>query len=101
MEIDMSDNKYNGWTNYATWRVNLELFDSFDPYEILGRSLDDDAYNIGLCLKEYAEETILSQCGDGGLNQQNLAAEYALAFINQVNWTEIAEHKIDEYSDRD
>ena len=19
--------KYNGWTNYATWRVNLEIFD--------------------------------------------------------------------------
>jgi len=27
---------YNGWTNYATWRVNLEMFDGatdelFDP----------------------------------------------------------------------
>ena len=20
--------KYNGWTNYATWRVQLEIFDS-------------------------------------------------------------------------
>jgi len=20
-------NEYNGWTNYATWRVNLEIFD--------------------------------------------------------------------------
>ena len=23
----MSDKTYNGWTNYATWRVNLEMFD--------------------------------------------------------------------------
>ena len=23
----MKDQKYNGWTNYATWRVNLEIFD--------------------------------------------------------------------------
>ena len=21
----MNNNKYNGWTNYATWRVNLEI----------------------------------------------------------------------------
>jgi hypothetical protein len=25
--------KYNGWTNYATWRVNLEIFDGIDPSE--------------------------------------------------------------------
>ena len=25
------DNKtYNGWFNYATWRINLEIFDGFD-----------------------------------------------------------------------
>ena len=23
----MTDKTYNGWTNYATWRVNLEWFD--------------------------------------------------------------------------
>ena len=22
-----NDTTYNGWTNYATWRVNLELLD--------------------------------------------------------------------------
>ena len=27
----MTDTKYNGWTNYATWRVNLEMFDGFEP----------------------------------------------------------------------
>ena len=26
----MNDTKYNGWTNYATWRVNLEIFDGMD-----------------------------------------------------------------------
>ena len=25
--MNTTDNTYNGWTNYATWRVNLELFD--------------------------------------------------------------------------
>ena len=26
----MNDTKYNGWTNYATWRVNLEMIDGSD-----------------------------------------------------------------------
>jgi hypothetical protein len=39
----MSDTKYNGWTNYATWRVNLEMFDgaNWNDYyiRVKGRSL--------------------------------------------------------------
>lgn len=27
----MTDDTYNGWTNYATWRVNLEMFDGMSP----------------------------------------------------------------------
>ena len=23
----MKKETYNGWTNYATWRINLEIFD--------------------------------------------------------------------------
>ena len=25
--------RHNGWTNYATWRVNLEIIDGYDWYE--------------------------------------------------------------------
>lgn len=25
----MKDDKYNGWTNYATWRVQLELISDY------------------------------------------------------------------------
>ena len=31
---------YNGWTNYATWRVNLEIFDGFDPYDYFSDNQD-------------------------------------------------------------
>jgi hypothetical protein len=34
----MSDKTYNGWTNYATWRIHLEIFD--------GMSLDLDGYFV-------------------------------------------------------
>jgi hypothetical protein len=29
----MKTEKYNGWTNYATWRVNLEMFDGITANE--------------------------------------------------------------------
>jgi hypothetical protein len=25
-----NENGYNGWSNYATWRVSMEMFDGFD-----------------------------------------------------------------------
>ena len=37
--------KYNGWTNYETWRVNLEIFDGFDR-EICGLDLTNGKRTI-------------------------------------------------------
>lgn len=71
--------KYNGWTNYATWRVNLEMFDGMqsDDYEWM-RHADS--------LKVYAEQTIEETSSEG------LTRDYALAFLSDVNWYEIAQH---------
>jgi hypothetical protein len=70
----MNDNKYNGWTNYATWRVNLEMFDGFEP----DGEMDADDY-------KFMAIEFLEAGGTAGL---------ALAFIDNVNWHEIAEaHK--------
>lgn len=65
--------KYNGWTNYATWRVNLEMFD--------GGEFSDYSPDM---LREFAEEMI-EQSSDAGL-----ARDYAMAFLSDVNWYEIA-----------
>ena len=70
-------NTYNGWTNYATWRVNLEFFDgseqSWTPEEA----------------REYVEEMIEGQAVGEALS-------YALAFLSDVNWFEIAKHYNEE-----
>jgi hypothetical protein len=80
----MSD--YNGWTNYATWRVRLEMFDGYD-----GASDNNlDAYDLGQSLREMAEEN-LSEQGSG------MVLDYALAFLADVNWREIAEHMIEDW----
>lgn len=89
----MTDNKYNGWTNYETWRINLELFDGFDPFDYFS----DDQANmmdwLADALKEYAEEIIEQTSSEG------LARDYALAFLQEVNWREIAEHMFLDYAD--
>ena len=70
----MNNEKYNGWTNYATWRVNLEIFDGSEgPW---------DHHSA----KEFAEEIVYETSPEG------LARDYALAFLSDVNWYEIAEH---------
>ena len=81
-EMNMTDNKYNGWTNYATWRINLEIFDGYDPE---GQELDPDS------VKDMAEEIILMD-----VDATSLVGSYAMAFISDVNWTELAEHLNEE-----
>lgn len=87
----MSDKTYNGWTNYATWRVKLELFDYADPRDFSSRFNHDEAYNLGHDLKEYAEQLLAET------TPQGIALDYALAFLSDVNWYEIAEHLISDY----
>jgi hypothetical protein len=71
---------YNGWTNYATWRVNLEMFDGYDASDF---SLPRDPFDAAAALKDMAEELICEQAPEG------LARDYALAFLSDVNWDEI------------
>ena len=77
----------NGWTNYATWRVNLEVFDSL-PLEDFSDA--DDAYTLAEALKEHAEYYV--ECS----SEPGFARDYALAFLSDVNYHEIAEHMLKE-----
>ena len=86
----MEDTKYNGWTNYATWRINLEIFDCMSLEDLNTNNLE--AYSLGDELKEYAEE-ILSIDTD----TSSLVYSYAMAFLSDVNWVEIASHLIEEH----
>lgn len=91
----MSDKTYNGWSNYETWRVNLEIFDGFDPTEYYSEFNPDEPYELGQCLKQYAEEVIF-ECAEV---PSGLAQDYARAFLQAVNWYEIAQHMINDYAE--
>jgi hypothetical protein len=80
----MANKEYNGWTNYETWRINLEIFDGLTPEDITGGSEVTQSE-----LSEYVD-MILDESPD-------LAKSYADAFTNEVNYYEIAEHLNEEY----
>lgn len=78
---------YNGWTNYATWRVNLEIFDGSTLQDL--NTVEVEPYEVSKYLKEYAEELIEFSSSEG------LARDYALAFLSDVDWYRIAEHIVE------
>ncbi len=92
--------KYNGWTNYATWRINLEMFSDCDDQfnDIIidlrhNESVTSVVYELKDYLSQHVEEILEMECDN------NLTLSYAYAFINQVNFYEIAQHIYDHYLD--
>ena len=79
--------EYNGWTNYATWRVNLEILGDI---EFENKMSADD-------LKEIVEDCVFNNT----VEKDCLAADYARAFISQVNFYKIAESINEELDEQD
>lgn len=77
--------KYNGYTNYATWRVNLEIVEDIDLSEV------DYKFTADM-VKEIVEDVVFSQHNF----KNTLMQDYAKAFLSEVNYTELAMHLNDE-----
>ena len=88
----MSDTKYNGWTNYETWRVNLEIFDGVTLEDL--NTVEVEPYEVGQYLKDYAEEIVFLDSHIGGKTPSSLMEDYARTFLQNVNWYEIASYMI-------
>lgn len=67
--------KHNGWANYATWRVNLEILSDIEFNQMV-----DPLY-----LQEIVEDVVFSNETAKGLIE-----DYARAFLSDVNYYEIA-----------
>lgn len=83
---------YNGWSNYATWRVHLEVFDGMDFHEWRDFDAGMSQSKLVDVLKEWVEDVVISDA-------EGLVAAYARAFLSDVNYGEIAEHILESYSD--
>ena len=91
----MSNTTYNGWSNYATWRINLEVFDGITLEDM--NTVEVDPYELKDYLKDYAEEIIFLDSHIGGKTPNSLMEDYARAFLSEVNWYEIAKHMVNDY----
>ena len=114
-----NENTYNGWTNYATWRVNLEMFDGFS----IGCHWDDEEWKVMLnkAIKEavkkspddlldnqparvfWFEATITTEIADYLKELVEVSMwhvekshptihGWASAFVDEANFREMAEH---------
>ena len=84
--------KYNGWMNYETWRVNLEIFDGMTASDLTGLRAPTIS-ELKDAAKEYAEQLIEDSSPEG------LARDYALAFLDAVEWWEIADRLAQDVED--
>ena len=75
----MTNETYNGWTNFETWKVNLEILHGLTANDIWGEKCQPSwvANYVNEIVREGVEGFALS-CVD--------------AVLSQVNWNEIAEH---------
>lgn len=85
--------EYQGWTNYETWRVRLEMLDgqTCEDFGVLPEEGETCASvrKLADALQYFCEEQV-------ELDANNLARGYALAFLHHVNWYEIAEHMVED-----
>jgi hypothetical protein len=115
----MNDTTYNGWTNYATWRIFVECIDGINPHDM---EWPMTAYELSNALRDHQKEYILDTTHEGITRYhmaayelsnevldhiedyivdttEGIARYYELAFLIDVNWREIAEYLINQYAD--
>jgi len=97
----MTDKTYNGWSNYETWRIHLEIFDGLD-LDLDGYFVDDeepDAYVLKEELQQIAEDAVFEDMGYDERRPSSLMEDYARAFLQDVNYYEIAKHLLKDYAE--
>lgn len=103
----MTDNRYNGWTNYETWNLALWLgndegsYDywqerSTEVYRDTDKDADDRREDAAITLADQLKDEIEENSPAG---VTGFYADILSAAISEVNWYEIARHWIDDVAD--
>lgn len=86
---------YNGWTNWETWKVNLELLDGLDASDLnIEYYTPDEAYEAGKIIEDYVGEIISHE-----YNTDGFVSGIVHDFLRTVNWSEIAQHLLDQWAE--
>ena len=98
----MTDTRYNGWTNYETWNVNLWLTNDSGGHEYWMEqaaehfhSADgDDAADSAEIAKNTLAKQLESEHEEARPEVHGVFADLLGAALSEVNWHEIAEHLV-------
>jgi len=85
----MSNTTYNGWSNYPTWRINLEILGDIQWVEEEIEILNEEM------LEDYVENAVFENNGISG--HLGLMEDYARAFLANVDYREILESIIENF----
>ena len=89
----MMDKSYNGWTNWETWNFGLWLDNDEDSYREINQLIkgSKDVYDLSKKLEEWAYDSL-----DDEYMNPSFIMDFVNGAIREVNFFEIAEHKIEE-----
>jgi len=82
--------KYLGWTNFETWKFNLELLDPEHWGDAVRDGMFESAYDLAQGIKADADQ-MLDEVYPGW------AFGWVNAAFNDVNWMELASHIYEDY----
>ncbi len=91
----IEDSKYNGWSNYETWLMSLNLDNEQPLNEMvmsISNSKDLDTYDKAQVLKERVEEMFYND----GLGVYKICDTWTERDFQEVDWCEIIESHLDE-----
>ena len=88
-QLSGAGEKYNGWTNYWTWKWNLELIDGNFIREMIEEGNYTNIYDLSQYLKEEATELLSIESVAGWIDS------FMTAVLSEIDWYEIAENVAD------
>jgi valyl-tRNA synthetase len=96
----MDTQKYNGWTNYATWLVNLHFncLDFTDDVES-GVFDDMDADGIRCHVASWIQELVDSYLDEIVTTNNSFVLDIMNSTLQDVDWHDIADHYVDDIKD--
>ena len=77
--------KYNGWTNYWTWKYNLEALSTEYWLEQIEEGQFSSIYDLSQAIKDEANELAEEA-------SPNWAKDWVNSTFSEVNWWELADH---------
>jgi len=98
----MTEQTYNGWTNYETWNVNLWLTNDSGGYEYWMEQAaehfhgadGEDAADSAEIAKNTLADQLEDEHNEARPEVHGVFADLLGAALSEVNWREIAEHLV-------